>query len=161
MFLASRSLSYWFGNVHGNWQTKIWCFKSLECLRQHLHDNNVRWKWRDFIFCDAAFWCVYTTPKTEPRGRRVTITEPMWKASSTAILSNENMWLQADYWRSFSFLDICTRKTPVFELSIFKLSILVSVFRSPHFSWRLHHFGVHGKLKQKEISSFSPNSVVV
>ena len=76
----------------------------------------------------------------------------------------------------FCFGVFYTRKTLVFEVSVFKVFVFslhfslrfqkslfseLSVFRTLRFAWRFHRCGTNSKLKQKEISSFSPNNIVV
>ena len=72
----------------------------------------------------------------------VTITESTWKASSTAILSSETTWLPAEYEWLFLFLGIYKRKTLLFEVSVFKVSTSLSVFRGLRFAWHSHCFGL-------------------
>ena len=91
----------------------------------------------------------------------VTNIESTGKASSMAILSNETTWLPAEYWQVLLFLGVHTRKMLIFKVFVLEVYTLVSIFKSFCFAWSFHRSGVNGKLKRKEIFSFSPNSVIV
>ena len=145
--------------------------------RRRLHDNAGKWKQKDFVFVKQPFGASTQLRKREvnkggvgndywthvnlTREAWVTIIGSMWKASSTAILSSETTWLLAENTRRVRFWVFTRGKRSVFEVFVFKVSTLVSVFGSLRFACRFHRFGVNGKPKPREISSFLPNSIVV